>query len=101
MKCYVVFKGRKPGVYNTWVECHDQISRFSGNLHWSYGSRKEGEEVYAQFEAMESAKRLGYPHPDGIDGRELRHVRQFAIKDVILCVLVIVVLIQSYLLYKE
>ena len=78
-----------------------QISRFSGNLHWSYGSRKEGEEVYAQFEAMESAKRLGYPHPDGTDGRELRHVRQFAIKDVILCVLVIVVLIQSYLLYKE
>ena len=50
---------------------------------------------------MESAKRLGYPHPDGTDGRELRHVRQFAIKDVILCVLVIVVLIQSYILYKE
>ena len=33
--------------------------------------------------------------------RELRHVRQFTIKDVIVCVLVIVVLIQSYLLYKE
>jgi len=69
MKCYVVFKGRVPRVSNPCMDCHAQISGFSGNLHCSYGSRKEDEEAYAQYQAMESAKRLGYLEPNGNEGK--------------------------------
>jgi hypothetical protein len=51
MKFYVVFKSRKTGVYDTWMECESQVSGYSRNLHKSYGNRQEAEEALAWFKA--------------------------------------------------
>nr|WP_256497984.1 RNase H1/viroplasmin domain-containing protein [Sinobaca sp. H24] len=29
-KFYVVWKGRKPGIYNTWPECQKQVKGYPG-----------------------------------------------------------------------
>ena len=53
MKFYVVFKGRKPRVYTTWMECDHEVLGYPGNLHSSYATRREAEEAYAQFKKLE------------------------------------------------
>ncbi len=37
-KYYVVWKGRKPGIYGTWDECKEQIGNFTGALYKSFES---------------------------------------------------------------
>ena len=41
MKCYVVFDGRVPGVYDKWEDCHRQVNKFSGNNYKGYVTREE------------------------------------------------------------
>ena len=41
MKCYVVFDGRVPGVYDKWKDCHRQVNKFFGNNYEGYATRKE------------------------------------------------------------
>ena len=50
---YVVFKGCKPGVYTTCMECNSEVSGYLGNLHSSYATRREAVEAYAHFEKLE------------------------------------------------
>jgi len=45
-KFYVVWKGRKPGVYNTWDECRAQIFGFTAAVYKSFPTRKEAEDAY-------------------------------------------------------
>jgi len=40
-KCYVVFDGRVPGVYDKWEDCHRQVNKFSGNNYKGYATREE------------------------------------------------------------
>ncbi|APM40090.1 viroplasmin family protein [Clostridium kluyveri] len=40
---YAVKQGRKPGVYDTWAECEEQIKGFSGAKYKKFTSRKEAE----------------------------------------------------------
>lgn len=35
-KVYVVFAGRRPGVYLSWSECKAQVNRFKGNDYKGY-----------------------------------------------------------------
>ena len=35
-KIYVVFKGRKPGIYATWAEAESEVLGYSGAVHRSY-----------------------------------------------------------------
>jgi ribonuclease HI len=105
MKCYVVFIGRNPGVYNSWMECDAQVFGFLGNRHCSYPIRKEGEATYEQFKAIQLTKKstkqsVNILEPEGNEGMKLRHGMKFNTQDVIVCFLVVVVLVQSYLLYK-
>ena len=37
-KFYVVWKGRKPGIYKTWPECQEQIVSFAGAQYKSFSS---------------------------------------------------------------
>lgn len=53
-KVYVVFEGRIPGVYNTWMECEAQVSGYPGNVHKSFANRDEGEEALASYKAAKS-----------------------------------------------
>jgi ribonuclease HI len=43
IKFYVVWKGIKPGIYNTWQECSAQITGFTGALYKSFPSIEEAE----------------------------------------------------------
>ncbi|KAJ1384586.1 Ribosomal protein L9/RNase H1, N-terminal [Sesbania bispinosa] len=42
-KTYVVFRGRRPRIYSSWVECHKQVNGFTGCLFRSYSSLEEAE----------------------------------------------------------
>jgi ribonuclease HI len=50
-KFYVVWKGRKAGVFNTWDECAAQVSGFPGAEYKSFASRAAAESAFnAQYE---------------------------------------------------
>lgn len=46
-KHYVVWKGRKPGVYATWAEAVRHIYKFGGARYKAYPSREEAEAAFA------------------------------------------------------
>ena len=41
MPTYVVYKGRVPGVYEEWVDCHQQVDKFSSNSYKGHVTREE------------------------------------------------------------
>ena len=42
-RCYVVYIGRVPGVYEQWQDCQMQVNGFSGNSYKGYKSRAVAE----------------------------------------------------------
>ncbi|KZV27329.1 hypothetical protein F511_02438 [Dorcoceras hygrometricum] len=52
-KSYVVFIGRKAGVYEKWCEASEQVRGFSGACYKGFDTKKEAEEAYSCYlEAM-------------------------------------------------
>lgn len=47
-KFYVVWKGRKPGIYNSWPECQAQVMGLEKALYKSFTTRKEAEAAFKQ-----------------------------------------------------
>ncbi|CAI9394489.1 ribonuclease H1 domain-containing protein [Niallia sp. Sow4_A1] len=47
-KYYVVWNGRKPGIYRTWAECEKQTKGFKGAAFKSYQSLEEAEKAFNQ-----------------------------------------------------
>jgi ribonuclease HI len=47
-KFYVVWKGKKPGIYLSWKDCQEQIFGYEGALYKSYPSRIEAESALKQ-----------------------------------------------------
>jgi len=45
-KFYVVWKGHKPGVFETWAECQKQVSGFSGAEYKSFLTKTAAWEAY-------------------------------------------------------
>ncbi|KAA2297615.1 ribonuclease H, partial [Clostridioides difficile] len=45
-KYYVVWEGKKPGVYNTWTDCKAQTDHYTGAKYKSYESKAAAEEAY-------------------------------------------------------
>lgn len=45
-KFYVVWKGRKPGIYRTWAECEVQVKGYAGAEYKSFGSRAAAEAAF-------------------------------------------------------
>lgn len=45
-KYYVVWKGRKTGIFSTWSECKEQIHEFEGAQYKSFKTIKEAEEAF-------------------------------------------------------
>ncbi|MFD1773045.1 ribonuclease H [Paenibacillus rhizophilus] len=45
-KYYVVWEGRKPGVYATWADCKQQTDQFTGAKYKSYESKSAAEEAF-------------------------------------------------------
>lgn len=47
-KFYVVWHGRKPGIYRTWDECAAQVNGFPGAKYKSFESEKEARAAFQQ-----------------------------------------------------
>ena len=47
-KFYVVWRGKKPGIYNSWEDCQKQVMGFEGAHYKSFGSSKEAEAAFKQ-----------------------------------------------------
>ena len=45
-KYYVVWKGIKPGIYQSWEDCKQQINAFEGARYKSYESEEEAKQAY-------------------------------------------------------
>ncbi|MDL2323050.1 ribonuclease H family protein [Bacteroidales bacterium OttesenSCG-928-A17] len=45
-KWYVVWKGKIPGIYDSWVACKSQTEGFEGALYRAFESRQKAEEAY-------------------------------------------------------
>ncbi|MNV28651.1 Ribonuclease H [compost metagenome] len=45
-KYYVVWEGRKPGIYSTWADCKKQTDQFTGAKYKSYESKAAAEEAF-------------------------------------------------------
>ena len=58
-KFYVVWRGRQPGVYDTWTACQQQIAGFSGAEYKSFARREDAEkalaESFAQYRGQDTA----------------------------------------------
>jgi ribonuclease HI len=46
-KWYVVWAGRKPGVYGSWAECEAQVKGYPAAKHMAFESRAEAEAAYS------------------------------------------------------
>ena len=64
MKYYVVFKGRNPGVYDSWEEVKEQTDGFKDALFKGYSTSEDATRAYRNFtgsEDREELLRLLYP----------------------------------------
>ena len=43
MKYYVVWIGRKPGIYDNWKDCERQVKGYSGAKYKSFKSKSDAE----------------------------------------------------------
>ncbi len=48
MKYYVVWQGRKPGIYKSWEECKEQVEGFSGAKYKSFETLEQAKEAFAK-----------------------------------------------------
>lgn len=46
-KFYVVWKGRKPGIFTHWASCKQSVDGFAGARYKSFPTRQEAEQAYA------------------------------------------------------
>ena len=59
-KYYVVWRGRKRGVFSSWAECERSVKGFVGAQYKGFGSRQEAERAfarsYAEFQGRPSSQ---------------------------------------------
>ena len=46
MKYYVVWKGHRPGIYDNWKECQEQIRNYPGAVYKAFPEKGEAEEAW-------------------------------------------------------
>ena len=46
MKYYVVWKGHRPGIYDNWKDCQEQIRNYPGAVYKSFTEKGEAEEAW-------------------------------------------------------
>jgi hypothetical protein len=49
MPWYVVYRGRNPGVYEQWVQCHQQVAGFHNSCYKSFICKDEAIASYLEF----------------------------------------------------
>ncbi|KAG5544693.1 hypothetical protein RHGRI_017215 [Rhododendron griersonianum] len=59
---YVVFIGKVPGIYDTWIACSEQVIRFPGAVFKKYRSLEEANNVWTSYvEAHSNVQVLSPP----------------------------------------
>ena len=48
-RTYVVFNGRVPGIYDSWLDASRQVHKFPNTNHKSYKDRREAEAAYIEY----------------------------------------------------
>ena len=48
-KSYVVYEGKKPGIYDTWAECQENTKGVSGSKFASFPTREEAEKAFNSY----------------------------------------------------
>jgi ribonuclease HI len=48
IKYYVVWMGKKPGIYDSWEECKKQVAGEAGARYKSFNTREEAEAAYSE-----------------------------------------------------
>lgn len=56
MKYYVVFVGRNPGIYTSWMDCNREVCGFQGNLHQSYATWEQATQALTDYQAGTTKK---------------------------------------------
>ncbi|KAJ1392400.1 Ribosomal protein L9/RNase H1, N-terminal [Sesbania bispinosa] len=73
-KLYVVFVGRKPGFYDSWSECQNQVIGYSGNLYQGFHTREEAYNAWMRYWATENIdaahEGVNATHGTGFGGNE-------------------------------
>jgi len=98
IKFYVVFVGRNPGVYTTWMDCNREVSGYPRNLHCSFASRDDAEKALLQFQANASMAKTHERVPKEFPIE--KKVFQVNVKDCLLGFLIATVIIQVYFMFK-
>ena len=62
-KFYTVWKGLKPGIYETWKDCEAQVKGFGGALYASFESKAEAQKAF-QSDPWQFLKSKPKPAPD-------------------------------------
>ena len=47
-KFYTVWKGKTPGVYNSWKECEEQVKGFEGAQYKAFATQQEAQQALNQ-----------------------------------------------------
>jgi viroplasmin and RNaseH domain-containing protein len=58
MAWYVVFRGRKPGIYADWGTCNAQVSGFSGCNYQKYPTQQEAIAAFNSFFGIDDNPRI-------------------------------------------
>ncbi|MBP3952404.1 ribonuclease H [Bacillus suaedae] len=56
-KYYVVWNGRKNGIYTTWAECEAQVKGFTGARFKSFPTKEEAEQAFSDGKPASSTKK--------------------------------------------
>jgi hypothetical protein len=59
MPWYVVYRGRNPGVYEQWVQCHQQVTGFHNSCYKSFTCRDEAIASYLEFTGQSKVHIVG------------------------------------------
>lgn len=60
-KFYVVWKGRKTGVFSTWAECEAQVKGFTGARFKSFATKAEAEKAFSEGGSKQSSAKRSEP----------------------------------------
>ena len=61
-KYYVVWRGKKPGIYKSWEECKEQITGYKNAQYKSFASLAEAKKAYdSNYEEYKGVKKGGQP----------------------------------------
>lgn len=53
MSTYVVFKGRAPGIYNSWNLCQSKVKGYPNAIYCKFDNLADAERAYNKFTAEE------------------------------------------------